>query len=109
MAKVQISWRDNSNNETSFLVYKGSNSPVTNTDPLIATVALSDGSWSVSGSASNITLTSTNTGDSLTTGENFIITYDEDTPGLYYYGVAASNAVGASNVVTSAGSVEVIS
>jgi hypothetical protein len=109
MAKVQISWRDNSNNEEEFLVYKGASDPVSNTDDLIATVALSGTTWGVSGTASNVTLTSTNTGDSLTTGETFTITYDEATPGTYYYGVAASNAVGASSVVTSTGSVEVLS
>ena len=108
MAKVQISWRDNSDNEDSFKIFKSTNNPVTSTDALIAEVALSSGQWSVSGSASNVALTSSNTTNSATTGETFVISYDEDTANTYYYGVAASNAVGDSLVVTSAGSVEVL-
>ena len=109
MAKVQISWRDNSDNEDSFKVYKSTNNPVEATDTLIAEVVLSGGVWNVSGIANNLALTSLNTTNSTTTGETFTISYDEDAAGTYYYGVSASNAVGDSLVVTSAGSVEVIS
>ena len=106
MAKIQISWQDNADNETSFKVYQGTSSPVQDTDTLIATVALSSGTWDVSGSAANVLLTSSNTGDSVTTGETFTLTYDESVDGTYYYGVAASNAVGDSAIAT--GSVAVI-
>jgi len=107
MAKVQISWRDNSDNEDSFKVYKSTSNPVTTSDALIAEVTLSGGTWSVSGSA-NVALTSTNTTNSATTGEYFVISYDESAAGVYYYGVAASNAVGDSLIVTSTGSVTVV-
>jgi hypothetical protein len=108
MAKVQISWRDNSDNEDSFKIFKSTNTPVTSSDAQIAEVTLASGQWNVSGTASNVALTSSNTTNSSTTGETFVISYDEDTPNTYFYGVAASNAVGDSLVVTSTGSVEVL-
>jgi hypothetical protein len=105
MAVVQLSWRDNSDNETKFKVYRGTSSPVTTGDDFLAEVTLSGSTWqateATSGSAPNVTLTSTgNTGDSLTTGETFVITYTENTAGSYYYGVSASNAIGDSDIVT---------
>ena len=109
MAKVQISWRDNSDNEDGFKIYKATNNPVQSTDSLIATVELSGGTWGVTGSATNVALTSVNTTNSATAGETFTLTYDESVANTYYYGVAAFNAVGDSIVVTSVGSVEVIS
>jgi hypothetical protein len=108
MAKVQISWRDNSDNEDSFKIFKSTNTPVTSSDAQIAEVELANGQWGVSGTAANVAITSSNTTNSSTTGETFVVNYDEDVANIYYYGVAASNAVGDSLVVTSAGSVEVI-
>jgi hypothetical protein len=108
MAVVQLSWRDNSDNETSFKVYRGTSSPVSTSDDHIANITLSGSTWSASeastGSAPDITLTSSanNTGDSVTTGETFVITYTENTSGNYYYGVSASNAIGDSDIVTTA-------
>lgn len=104
MAVVQISWRDNSDNETSFKIYKGSASPLSSASDHIATVTLSGSTWSVAeetaGDAPDIAITSTNTGDSQTSGETFVVTYTESTSGTYYYGVSASNAIGDSDVVT---------
>lgn len=108
MAKVQISWRDNSDNEDGFKVYKSTNTPVTSSDAEIAEVTLSGGTWGVTGIATNIALTSTNTTNSATTGETFVVSYDESAAGVYYYGVAAYNAVGESLIVTSTGSVTVV-
>lgn len=106
MAIVQISWQDNSDNETSFKIYKGGATPLTDQSDQIATVALSGSTWGVSefsvGSAPSLTLTSSNTGSSSETGEAFVITYDEQNAGSYFYGVSASNSVGDSDVVTSA-------
>lgn len=105
MAIVQISWQDNADNETSFKVYKGTTTPLTSSSDLLATVALSGSTWlaseGTSGSAPSLQITSSNTGDSVTTGETFVITYDEGSAGNYYYGVSASNSVGDSNVITS--------
>ena len=104
MAVVQISWKDNADNETSFKIYKGTTSPLSSSSTQIGVVSLSGSTWSASeftsGSAPNITLTSTNTGDSATQNETFVITYDEGTSGSYYYAVSASNSVGDSDVVT---------
>ena len=105
MAIVQISWQDKADNETEFKIYKGTSSPLDSSSTQIAKVELVSGTWSVSeftsGSAPSITLTSTNTGDSTTIDENFVITYDEQTAGTYFFGVSASNSVGDSDVVTS--------
>ena len=105
MAVVQISWKDNANNETEFKIYKGTASPLSSSSTQIASVTLSGNSWVAAefstGSAPSLALTSSNTADSTTTNETFIITYDESNANTYFYGVAASNSVGDSDVVTS--------
>jgi len=107
MAKIQISWTDNADNEYSFKVYQSTSATITDSDTLIGTVSLSGSTWSVSGSGSNIALESTNTGNAATTGETFTISYDESTPGTYYYGVSACNSVGDSEIVESTGTITV--
>ena len=105
MAVVQFSWQDESDNETSFKVYKGTSTPLDSNSTQIAKVELTAGVWSASefasGTAPSIQLTSTNTGNSTTTQETFVITYEESTAGTYYSGVSASNAIGDSDVLTS--------
>jgi hypothetical protein len=105
MAVVQISWKDNADNETAFKIYKGTATPLSASSQQIAEVTLAGGTWAVAESASglapNVTLTSTNTGDSATQNETFVITYEEGVADDYYFGVSASNAVGDSDVVTS--------
>lgn len=108
MALVQISWKDNANNEDEFKVYRSTSSTPTSSDSLIATIALSSGTWGITGSTgTNHQLTSNpaNTGNAATTGETFTITYTESTPATYYYGVLASNDVGNSNLIASNSSV----
>jgi|13_taG_2_1085334.scaffolds.fasta_scaffold05443_10 hypothetical protein len=111
MAIVQISFQDNANNETGFKVYRGSSSPLTASSTQIAQIDLVSGSWVASetstGSAPSLQLTSTNTGDSNTTGETFVITYDEGTSGNYFFGVSATNAVGDSDIVTTSSQLSV--
>jgi len=100
MAKIQISWRDNADNEDSFKVYRSTDADVTTGDTLIATVSYASNTWGVSGVGDNLTLTSSNQSPSAT-GEIFTLTYDESTPDTYYYGVSASNAVGDSAISAS--------
>ena len=107
MAKIQISWTDNANNETAFKVYKSTSATITSSDTLIGTVSLSGSTWAVSGSGTNIALDASGTGDSATTGDTFTISYDENTTGTYYFGVASSNVVGDSEVVESTASLTV--
>ena len=106
MAKIQISWRDNADNEDGFKIYRSTDATVTTGDTLIAEVVYSNGSWGVTGSASNLALTSSNQSPSAT-GEVFTVTYDESTIGTYYYGVSASNAVGDSAISASSVAVTV--
>ncbi len=112
MAIIQISWQDNANNETSFKVYKGASTPLNASSEQIAEVTLTNGNWVASeastGSAPNLSLTSSNTGDSVTTGETFVITYEEATFGNYFYGISASNPVGDSDVVTTGTALSVV-
>tara|TARA_B100000902_G_C27294539_1_gene909154 strand:- start:708 stop:1034 length:327 start_codon:yes stop_codon:yes gene_type:complete len=107
MAKIQISWTDNADNETAFKIYQSTSSTILTSDSLIGTVSLSGSTWSVSGTGTNIALESTNTGNSSTTGETFTVSYDESVAGDYYYGVSASNLVGDSEIVESTGSITV--
>lgn len=107
MAKIQISWTDNADNETAFKIYQSTSATITDSDTLIGTVSLSGSTWSVSGSGSNIALESTNTGNSSTSGETFTVSYDESVAGDYYYGVSASNLVGDSEIVESANTITV--
>ena len=107
MAKIQISFTDNADNETAFKIYQSTSATITDTDTLIGTVTLSGSTWSVGGTGSNIALDSSNTGNSTTTGETFTVSYDESTPGTYYYGVSASNVVGDSGIVESTGTITV--
>jgi hypothetical protein len=103
MAKIQISFQDNADNETEFLIYRGANATVTSTDTLIATMtwSTSTSSWSISGAGSNLEITAGLNEAPSSSGSQFIVIYDENTPGNYYYGVAASNAVGASAISSS--------
>lgn len=103
MAVVQISWKDNADNETAFKIYKGTTTPLSGASTQIAQVDLVGSAWvasEINNGAPNVTLTSTNTGDSATQNEVFVITYEESITGDYYYGVSASNSVGDSDVVT---------
>ena len=108
MATVSISFTDNATNESSFRVYRSTSATVAKSDEYIAEISLSGGTWSISGqSGSDHTLTSTNTGDSTTTGETFTFTYTENTSGTFYYGVCAHNNVGDSAVANSSSSIVV--
>lgn len=112
MAIIQISWQDNANNETSFKVYKGTSTPLNASSTKIADVTLTNGNWvateASTGSAPSLAITSSNTGDSVTTGETFVVTYEESTLGNYFYGISASNAVGDSDVVTTGTALSVV-
>lgn len=102
MAKIQVSWRDNADNEEGFKIYESTDATVNTGDNLIAEVTWNAGSssWVATGSATNLTLTSSNQSPSAT-GEIFTITFDNNTIGTYYYGVSASNAVGDSAIAAS--------
>lgn len=104
MAIVQISFQDNADNETGFKIYKGTTSPLSSGSDLLATVDLVSATWTPAegsvGSAPSLQLTSNNNTDASTTGETFVITYDEQDAGSYFYGVSATNSVGDSSVIT---------
>ena len=111
MAVVQISWQDNADNESGFKIYKGTTTPLTSGSDLLATVNASGSGWDAvegsSGSAPSLSITSTNNNDTATTGETFVITYDESVAGSYFFGVSATNSVGDSDVVTTGSSLAV--
>lgn len=109
MARVQISFQDNADNEDGFKIYKSTSSTVANTDTLIATITLASGVWGITGAGSNLLLSSSNNVDNQTTGETFVVSYDEDVIGVYYYGVASYNAIGDSSIIATTSSVNVAS
>ena len=103
MAKIQISFQDNADNETNFKVYRGTTANVSSGDTLIATMTWSSAtsSWSISGAGTNLEITSGINEAPSSSGSNFVVIYDENTPGTYYYGVSAGNAVGDSSIASS--------
>lgn len=100
MAKIQISFQDNSDNEDEFRIYRGTSSTVTTSDTLIATLEWGGASWSITGSGTNLEISSGSTNDPTSTGQ-YVVLYDENSPGTYYYGVLASNSVGDSAISVS--------
>lgn len=102
MAKIQISFQDNSDNEDEFRIYRGAATPVQDTDTLIATLSHDGTNWSITGSAgSNHEISQGVNNSPSSTGDQYIVLYDETSAGDYYYGVLASNAVGDSAISTS--------
>lgn len=102
MAKIQISFQDNSDNEDEFRIYRGTSTPVTTSDTLIATLNHDGVSWNISGSTgSNHEISQGGNNSPSSVGDQYIVLYDETSAGDYYYGVLASNAVGDSAVSTS--------
>lgn len=108
MAKIQISFQDNSDNEDFFNIYRGTATPVTVSDTKIATLTWDGSEWVVTGTATNGEVTQGQTIDPSQAGQQYVFLYDEGAPDTYYYGVSAENAVGESAISTS-GSVIVAS
>lgn len=112
MATVQISFQDNADNETAFKIYRGTSSTVSTTDVHILTMTwdAATSTWGIAQIPSSPDLNASIITGATTapseTGNNFVVVYDEATPGTYYYGVAASNVVGDSGVASSAQSVD---
>ena len=101
MAKIQISFQDNSDNEDEFKIYRGTATPVTTSDTQIAALTWDGSQWVFSGSATNGEVTQGVNIDPSQAGQQYVFLYDEGTPNTYYYGVSASNAVGDSAISTS--------
>lgn len=113
MATVQITFKDNADNETAFKIYRGTNATVTTADTHILTMTWDAGNslWTIDQEAAspalNANILTGATDDPSNTGNSFVIIYDEGAPGTYYYGVSASNIVGDSAVASSSQSVTV--
>lgn len=101
MAKIQISFQDNSDNEDYFNIYRGTATPVTASDTKIAQLTWDGSQWAFTGSATNGEVTQGVNIDPSQAGQQYVFLYDEGTPDTYYYGVSAQNAVGESAISTS--------
>ncbi len=101
MAKIQISFQDNSDNEDEFIIRKGTATPVTATDTQIASLSWDGTEWQFTGTASNGEITQGNNVDPTQSGQQYVFLYDETTADTYYYGVSAKNGVGESGISTS--------
>ena len=117
MATVQISFTDNSDNETKFTVYRsaaGALSVGGTAAEKLATIEW-DGTateWTytpeVSDSGSNGAFVGTapNTAPNAV-GQSFTISYQEDNAGAYFFGVEAENAIGKSAVTSTASAITI--
>jgi len=101
MAKIQISFQDNSDNEEEFKIYRKTSSDITTADTVIATLTWSGTEWTISGTATNAAITQSQTTDPSLAGHTVIFTYDETTLDTFYYGVSAKNIVGESGISVS--------
>ena len=94
MTRIEVSWTDNSTNESRFVVVRSESSSLLDS-VVIATIEFQGSSWNVFGAGQNLTLTSSNS-DPSSTGERFKIEYDEQFGGGFFYGVTAINSSGSS-------------
>ena len=88
--RLNIQFKDNSNNESSFKIYRATDLSLTDKVEIIS-LSYSYG-WTLSGS-NNPILKSSNSAPSQT-GETFSIDFDEDETGSFFYGVGAFNSAG---------------
>ena len=88
--KLNIQFKDNSTDESSFKIFRSTNSNLSEKVEIFS-LSYSYG-WVLSGS-NNPILKSTNSAPSQT-GETFSIDFDEDETGLFFYGVGAYNIAG---------------
>lgn len=105
MAKVQISFQDNADNETHFYIYRSTATPVTSADTKIMELEWnstnSEWEFNQNTTATNPEVTQGASSDPTSSGDTFIVLYDESTADTYYYGVSAFNSVGESGVSSS--------
>ena len=103
MAKIQISFQDNSDNEDQFRVYRGTATPVTDADSQVCSLDWDGSNWAITSGAvgSNHEISQGVNNSPSSSGDQYIILYDETQAGDYYFGVLASNAVGDSAISTS--------
>jgi len=101
MAKIQISFQDNSDNEDEFIIRKGTTTPIQASDTQIANLSWDGTAWAFTGTASNGELTQGINVDPSQSGQQYVFLYDETVADTYYYGVSAKNGVGESGISTS--------
>jgi hypothetical protein len=92
--RLNIQFKDNSNNESSFKIFRATNSNLSDKVEIFS-LSYSNG-WNLSGSQ-NLVLKSNNSEPS-STGEIFSIDFDENLTGSFYYGVSAYNSSGESSI-----------
>lgn len=106
---VQLQWRDKANNETEFRVFRNSTPEFLLTDTEVARVEWSGTTWTTTIQESNISNLSLETSNSSpsTADDLFKIQFTEALQGEHYYGVAAGNEMGFSDVVPTSTSIVV--
>jgi hypothetical protein len=88
--RLNISFKDNSDNESSFKIYRASN---LNFSDKVEIISLSYSYGWIFSSSNNPVLKSSNS-PPIHTGETFSIDFDEDETGSFFYGVSAYNIAG---------------
>lgn len=106
---VQLQWRDKADNETEFRVFRNSTAEFLLSDTEVARVEWNGTTWVTSiqeNNISNLTLETSNASPA-TSDEIFKIQFTEASVGEHYYGVAAGNEMGFSDVVPTTTSIVV--
>ena len=118
MATVQISFTDNSDNETKFTVFRSNDaSDVSGGDAeKLATIEWDAGNtvWTytkeivdTNGDNDGAFVGNAPTAAPSTVGQSFTLTYTESTAGAYKFGVEAENAIGKSAVTSTAAAITI--
>lgn len=104
MARIQLSWRDRSLNETYFAVYRGTSSALTVTDDLIFKLEPDaqgnyEITYTMSNYITNAVLLDTASSEAGISEGYLRIAFDDSFVGDVYYGIAAGNNAGESDIV----------
>lgn len=116
MATVQISFTDNSDNETKFTVFRSVDASEVTGIPAekLATVEWDAGNsvWTYTAEAVDASSTGAFVGAAPATapdatGQSFTLSYTEDNAGVYKFGVEAENAIGKSAITSTAAAITI--
>jgi hypothetical protein len=107
---IQLTWTDEADNETTHSVYRGSDLNMTSASGTFLFKIDWDGtSWNIDSASQDSSINSIQVlqdgGAPTTVSQDFQVEFVDTVLGEHYYGVSASNATGASDVVPSSSSI----
>jgi hypothetical protein len=105
---VKLSWKDLAVNETSFYIRRGASDEITTADPLCLELRWNGTSWvakNINNSITNVTILDTAAPE--ISNQVFIVQFQDNAQGTFYYGVSAGNASGQSDYVPTSTSITI--